>query len=242
MGEWIHAHAQGQQSGGNHRQASEKQELGTRRRMLRRGLHDSISGQQTSGYRDRYFQKVCPSHTDWVDIKGLRDRTRLVVCSAEFLPFREECFDAVLCSEVVEHLDNPRRGIMEISRVLGKDGKAILTVPNLISYYWTRRGLGYDILRFLRMRKRNRETERHTCFPFWRTLGLVGEMNLAVLAKTSTNILPVPFSLIKQRVIYAKIIYLSELVDSKLRQTPLGSLGSSFIVIVRKVARAPFCV
>lgn len=43
------------------------------------------------------------------------------------MPFVDNCFDTVLCSEVLEHLEDPSRALKEICRV--SSGKVILTVP-----------------------------------------------------------------------------------------------------------------
>jgi ubiquinone/menaquinone biosynthesis C-methylase UbiE len=40
-----------------------------------------------------------------------------VLCSAEFLPFKSEAFDKVLCYHVIEHVDNPLRLLYELVRV-----------------------------------------------------------------------------------------------------------------------------
>lgn len=45
------------------------------------------------------------------------------------IPFRDEQFDSVLCTEVLEHLPEPEKVIKEIKRVLKKDGYLYLTVP-----------------------------------------------------------------------------------------------------------------
>jgi SAM-dependent methyltransferase len=49
------------------------------------------------------------------------------------LPFRDGFFDAVVCSEVLEHLFDPAAAAREISRVLAPGGAAFITVPNLFS-------------------------------------------------------------------------------------------------------------
>ena len=56
-------------------------------------------------------------------------RVHHLVFSAEALPFREDVFDLVYCSEVLEHLDHPDRALAEMARV-GGGGRCILTVPN----------------------------------------------------------------------------------------------------------------
>ncbi|KKP89279.1 MAG: Two-component response regulator [Parcubacteria group bacterium GW2011_GWA2_36_10] len=49
------------------------------------------------------------------------------------LPFVDNSFDLIWCSEVIEHLINPVKTIEEFERVLKPGGKMILTTPN--SYF-----------------------------------------------------------------------------------------------------------
>ena len=44
-------------------------------------------------------------------------------------PFKDSCFDSILCNQVFEHVFNPNDFILEIRRVLKTSGKLILTVP-----------------------------------------------------------------------------------------------------------------
>ena len=50
------------------------------------------------------------------------------------LKYTNDSFDYVLCTEVIEHTDSPRRAMKEIVRVLKPGGKAIVTSPN--KYWW----------------------------------------------------------------------------------------------------------
>jgi SAM-dependent methyltransferase len=45
------------------------------------------------------------------------------------LPFADETFDAILCTEVLEHLPDPEAAIAEFARVLRPDGLLLVTVP-----------------------------------------------------------------------------------------------------------------
>ena len=49
--------------------------------------------------------------------------------SANELPFKPESFDVVVSCEVIEHLEEPENMLSEVSRVLKKGGKFILTTP-----------------------------------------------------------------------------------------------------------------
>lgn len=44
------------------------------------------------------------------------------------LPFHDGTFDAVVCGELLEHLEDPERSLVEIKRVMKKDGYLFLTV------------------------------------------------------------------------------------------------------------------
>lgn len=46
------------------------------------------------------------------------------------IPEKDNSYDIVVCSEVLEHLINVRHCLMEINRVLKDQGKLIVTVPN----------------------------------------------------------------------------------------------------------------
>jgi SAM-dependent methyltransferase len=48
------------------------------------------------------------------------------------LPFEDECFDLVICSEVLEHIDNYLQAIDEIIRVLKPGCNLVVSVPR----YW----------------------------------------------------------------------------------------------------------
>jgi len=53
--------------------------------------------------------------------------------NTEYLPFEDNVFDLVTCSEVIEHLENYRQTIRDISRVLKPGGIAIFTTPNVLN-------------------------------------------------------------------------------------------------------------
>lgn len=50
------------------------------------------------------------------------------------LPFADGVFDAVFCTEVLEHLRDPRRCLREIRRVLAPGGRLTLSVPNATGF------------------------------------------------------------------------------------------------------------
>jgi len=48
---------------------------------------------------------------------------------AAALPLADNCVDTILCTEVMEHIDNPERTISEFSRVLRPGGMILTTAP-----------------------------------------------------------------------------------------------------------------
>jgi SAM-dependent methyltransferase len=65
-----------------------------------------------------------------------------VVADAHTLPFANESFEVVVCSEMLEHADNPQQIVDEIRRVLIPGGRVVLTtrfaypVHDAPSDYW----------------------------------------------------------------------------------------------------------
>jgi 2-polyprenyl-3-methyl-5-hydroxy-6-metoxy-1,4-benzoquinol methylase len=69
-----------------------------------------------------------------------------VVCHAEDLPFLDNSFGVVLCSEVLEHVRNQEQSLSEIARVLQPGGLLLITTPNSL-WKWT-----LFVARILRLR------------------------------------------------------------------------------------------
>ena len=59
----------------------------------------------------------------------------------ESLPLKDDSFDCVLMSEVIEHLEAPQISIREAARVLRSGGRLLITTPNYRSFWplmeWT---------------------------------------------------------------------------------------------------------
>lgn len=64
---------------------------------------------------------------------------RLIKASLSALPFINSSFDSIMCINVLEHISDIEQTILEIERVLNKDGRLILVIPNGLTF-----GLFYD--------------------------------------------------------------------------------------------------
>ena len=69
------------------------------------------------------------------------------VVSPEFLPFDDESFDLVLCTQAFYFVPTPEAAVDEFARVLRPDGHAVLTVP--VAYPGTQRLYSAEQLRAL---------------------------------------------------------------------------------------------
>jgi ubiquinone/menaquinone biosynthesis C-methylase UbiE len=68
------------------------------------------------------------------------DRSMPAAADITRLPYRDECFDCVICGWVLEHLPDPRTGLREIARVLEPGGRLlILTTETTFFGAWVSR-------------------------------------------------------------------------------------------------------
>ena len=88
---------------------------------------DQVSLARTN-YLFRLMDREGKTRGEWVLLKGTAVR----------LPFRDEYFDKVICSEVLEHLPDDWQAVGELKRVLKDDGTLAISVPTFFSetIYW----------------------------------------------------------------------------------------------------------
>lgn len=84
------------------------------------------------GCRDGYWsEKLSACGYDVTAIDVLPNYAKAIKVDANFaLPFPDDSFDLVWCTEVIEHLKNPAFTVSGIRRILKPSGKLILTTPN----------------------------------------------------------------------------------------------------------------
>lgn len=68
--------------------------------------------------------------------EGVEDKTFFLVCSAENLPFRPNTFDYISAVSLLEHLDDDRRAIKNISEIIKTNGYLYICVPNTYKRMW----------------------------------------------------------------------------------------------------------
>ncbi len=65
-----------------------------------------------------------------------RFHTRLVHGSIFGLPFKDETFETVVCSQVIEHIPDTVQAVSELLRVLKPGGRLILGTPDYAGWQW----------------------------------------------------------------------------------------------------------
>jgi len=86
--------------------------------------------------RNKYGVDINLTSVKWARRRGIN--ARVVDVETQKLPYRDNYFDLVLCTELLEHLFNPFLLLSEIKRVLKKGGYVYATVPNDLYYIESR--------------------------------------------------------------------------------------------------------
>lgn len=103
-------------------------------------------------------QKCCPKSVYGIDVsfaaikKAIQriPKGHFQVADAHNLPFKNNFFDAAFCMEVLEHVDDPQKVMVEMKRVLVKGGYGLVLVPTdnfLFKLIWFIWNLRYHVWR-----------------------------------------------------------------------------------------------
>lgn len=153
----------------------------------------------------------------------------------ENLPFQNEKFDLVLCCEVLEYTSDKLKSLKEIKRILKKEGKAIITMPNVISYYFFRKAL-FEIIKGNWNKDYGKTAGTiHYKFPFWRTINLIKKSGLKIEKIESEVILPLEPKLIFKLKRFPKVYKQISKSEKNIKDKwPFKYLGSSIEIICTK--------
>ncbi|MBF0573518.1 MAG: class I SAM-dependent methyltransferase [Desulfamplus sp.] len=73
-------------------------------------------------------------HEDFINIYLENYASQWVLCNSDInlLPFAENTFDVIICSEVMEHIHQEQKALEELTRVLKPKGQLALSVPRYL--------------------------------------------------------------------------------------------------------------
>ncbi len=78
----------------------------------------------------KYFSHTRYESTDFGDIFDKSARgMHTFVCNLAAIPGPDRIYDAILCTQVLEHIPEPKAVLMELHRILKPSGQLFLTVP-----------------------------------------------------------------------------------------------------------------
>jgi SAM-dependent methyltransferase len=111
--------------------------LAPRLRVLKGALLDVGCGEMP-------FRPLVPADVSYTGIDvpnaasfGMSDRSDVVHFDGRTIPFPDASFDSVLCTEVLEHVEDPDRLVAEIWRVLRPGGTVLATIPFSARVHYT---------------------------------------------------------------------------------------------------------
>jgi SAM-dependent methyltransferase len=146
----------------------------------------------------------------------------------------EGTFDFLLCTEVIEHTDEPRETIENIRRMIGPGGVAVISMPNRISYPYLKAWAAYRLQR----RSRDLDFERHLEYPFPRAMGLFTGGDRSLIHVDGTNLFWEDKSI---RAWYARGSFpaLNRWNFQLARLWPLKFFAQFFYVVVKRAESGP---
>lgn len=165
----------------------------------------------------------------------LQDRVDLVVGDAQFLPFKQEISDVVVCSETLEHVPNYGRAFGELVRITNKSGYLCVTVPNFLSS-----AIFENVVLLLVGQpsyvKSNVCVEKEHIFHIFKLRKLLHGEHLKVIAVRSVDFLHLPPRVRKILGIGEDLGLLSEKLEALFEKyiSPLRLAGANIGVLARK--------
>lgn len=102
------------------------------------------------GCGSKPYKHIFPNATEYIGVDYLIEGRTENIDVIDFyydgkrIPFEDNTFDGILCTEVLEHVFNVEEVINELNRVLKPNGKAIITTP----FMWEEHEMPYDFARY----------------------------------------------------------------------------------------------
>ena len=132
-------------------------------------------------YRDYVTDNVC------VDWQSTFHNSAHLDCESDLsrdLPFKDEEFDTIILSDVLEHIQNPEHLCMEMARVLATGGKILMNVP----FFYRLHEMPHDYFRYTEYGLRQLMDNSGLSLVLLDPIGGVPEIMTDIFAKTVCHI------------------------------------------------------
>jgi len=178
--------------------------------------------------------------SNWASERGVQDRITFQIGDVQNIRHGDSTFDLIVCSEVLEHLEDPINGARELWRTLKDNGTAIISMPNVACLYgllqWSYRSSGLRSL--LGKPPLTQHQIQHSRFWFGNILTILKTVGFQVESIYSTAHLPYLWDVDR---FFEKLVKVSLVMnmDNLLSKLPgFRYLGFNFIVVVSKGDRS----
>jgi 2-polyprenyl-3-methyl-5-hydroxy-6-metoxy-1,4-benzoquinol methylase len=215
-------------------------------RLIEQNIIESFNSAIDIGCNSGAYAKIISDHgfryVLGIDIDGKKirmandffafnenDKTiKFEVTDAEEIDTQKK-YDLVLCSEVIEHTNNPKKVIKNIEAILAPRGVAIITMPNAISLPYILTLVYYKVLKT----EMPDDIRQHLDYPFYRVLNLFRGTKLRIVGMSGSNLIFFRYTV---RFLYTKKAFpIINKMDFRLsKMWPLKYFAQSFIVILKK--------
>ena len=173
----------------------------------------------------------------WATSRGLGHKIGFHVGDLQMMTNREDAFDLVVCSEVLEHLENPALGASNLFRALKTGGTAIISMPNMACLFgllqWLYRKSGVRSL--LGKPPLDLHQIQHSKYWFGNIARILRNAGFKIEEVGSTSHVPFLWDLDVLLGTHLGAPSLASRIDDAVSRLPgLNYLGFNFIVIARK--------
>lgn len=168
----------------------------------------------------------------------VQNQVDFILGDAQFLPFKDQTHEIVICSETLEHVADYEQAFRELVRVTMKSGHLCITVPNLLSTQF----FGNLALIFTgqpQYAKKFLCVEKEHIFHFFKVRKLFSREDLKVIEIRSTDFLYLPPRVRKALKIEHHLKAISDRIEGFFENYAsahgaLGLFGANIGVLARK--------
>jgi len=173
----------------------------------------------------------------WARERELENKITFQLGDLHKLSFRDGTFDLVVCSEVLEHLDDSQLGASELFRILRPNGMAIISMPNIACLFgmmqWAYRKTGLRSL--LGKPPLNLHQIQHSRYWFGNIIQLLKASGFAIEKTCSTSHVPYLWTIDEFLGTVTRMPAIASKVDTTIARLPVVKyLGFNFIITARK--------